>query len=268
MSDDLIRGGWEIPDTVPGLKPGEIAVWQFSPKEFTHFTRPMGKLLSVDEKSRRERFLNDKARQEFILSHGVLHCLLAKLLQQSAASIEFKAGAQGKPQLAGREQTQRLSFNLTHTENASLIAFGCDCEVGIDAEKVQAMLDLKRLARTYLSLEEYSAWIGMSTERQGAQFLDYWCAKEALLKAAGCGLAIHPSQVNTLEAISSGTVRGMRENGCFFEFRECRLRKLPLPTETCGWLAVFGTAREARLYRLEAHLLADMLSSEGRKVEK
>jgi Phosphopantetheinyl transferase len=229
----------------------------------THFTRPLEKLLSVDEKSRRERFLNEKARQEFVLSHGVLHCMLAKLLRRSLASFEFKAGAQGKPQLAGREQSQALSFNLTHTENACLIAFGRNCEVGIDAEKNQAMLDVKRLARTYLSLEEYSAWIKMPAERQNAQFLDFWCAKEALLKAAGCGLAIHPSQVNTLEAISSGTLRGMRENGCFFEFRECSLRKLPLPAETCGWLAVFGAAREARLYRLEPQLLADMLSLEG-----
>lgn len=268
MSDNLIRSGWEVTDTVPEVKPGEIAVWQFHPKEMTHFVRPLGKLLSRDEKSRRERFLNDKARQEFVLSHGVLHCLLAKLLQQSPASIEFMGGAQGKPQLAGREQNQRLSFNLTHTENASLIAFGCDCEVGIDAEKEQTLIDLKRLARTYLSMEEYSAWIGMSAERQGAQFLDYWCAKEALLKAAGYGLAIHPSQVNTLEAISNGTVRGMRENDYFFEIRECRLCKLPLPAGTCGWLAVLGAAREARLYRLEPHLLADMLSSEGRKVEK
>jgi 4'-phosphopantetheinyl transferase len=268
VSRALIRENWLQVGAVPELTKGEAAIWQFDPEEFSQYAQPFENILSVEETRRLDRFVNIESKREYVLCRGMLRYLLAKLHGQSPESLVINTGRQGKPEIVGEKHEHSISFNISHTENLCLIAFGRGCEVGVDVEKVHAIKDLPRLAQTYLSPEEIAAWRKLDAEESGGKFVEFWCAKEAILKAAGCGLTIHPSQVNTFEALSMRGVRGIQENGCFFEFLDCRLEKLPLEENYRGWLAVFGELKEVRLFQIKTQFLVDFPSLDGRKVEK
>jgi phosphopantetheinyl transferase len=259
---------WVLIDHVPDLEMGDVAVWQFNPKDLTQYARSLESYLSSEEKKRLDRFISLEARQEFALCRGILHFLLARLTGGTPEHINIKDGSQGKPEFVDEHQAHSLTFNISHTECMCLIAFSSGGDAGVDVEKVHAIKDLPRLAQTYLSPEELIVWQGTQDKHKAARFLEFWCAKEAILKAAGCGLTIHPSQVNTLEALAGRAVRGMQEDGCFFEFRDCWIKKLPLPEDYRGWLAVFGAPAGLRFYRFNAQLLDAVFASDGRNVEK
>ena len=106
------------------------------------------------------------------------------------------------------------------------------------------------MARKYLAPAEYARWAAENDTRKTPYFYDRWCAKEAVLKAAGCGLTIHPGQIDTLEAISGRPIRGSQEDGCMFEFQACSLVSLPLAGDTKGWLAVMGKPESIDLFDL------------------
>jgi 4'-phosphopantetheinyl transferase len=261
-------GEWITVDSIQQLGSAETVVWKFSPGELAQYSRLMRSFLSGDEKKRLDRFINEASRQEFIFCRGILRFILAELLGKSPRSLNIGASEHGKPVLIVENQANFISFNISHTEDLCLIAFSRDCEVGIDVEKVHFIRKSSSLSQTYLSPEEFSEWRKVPEQQKSARFIDFWCAKEAILKAAGCGLTIHPNQVNTIEALSEQVVRGVQEDGCFFEFRDCHLTRLPLPEDYCGWLAVFGTSKSIRLCRFKQQLLEKGYSSDGRNVEK
>jgi 4'-phosphopantetheinyl transferase len=184
--------------------------------------------------------------------------------------VKITNSSEGKPQLNAGEHSHPLPFNLSHTEGLCIIAVSRDFEVGVDVEKVHELKELSSLARTYFSNDEWAMWSQENDAGKLNGFFDYWCAKEAILKAVGCGLAIHPGQINVIEAQKGRPLRGIQENGFFFEFRDYIIDPLPLEDGYKGWLAVFGDPAKVSCNSLSPQVLADLLVSlsEGRNVEK
>ena len=261
---------WQAVRQVPDMQSDEIVVWKFVPEHLEDFTDSLQTFLSVEEKKRLERFSDLEFRKHFIQYRGVLHFLLSSIINTSPDDIKIQSGQQGKPKLNMDQHSHPISFNISHTEGICLIAMSKRSEVGIDVERVRPVKEMDRLANTYLSSEEYSDWQRKNEQERVLAFYSSWCAKEAILKAVGCGLTIHPGQLNISEALAGQPLRGVQEDGSLFEFRDYALQALSLGDDYQSWLAVFGGFRVLNLYEFSAQLLTNssLAFSDGRNVEK
>src|SRR6185295_9584821 len=68
--------------------------------------------LSAGETARADRFVNERLRTSFEVSHGALRVLLSGYLNRSPRELEFAFGPAGKPRVCGHS---RLCFNMSHS---------------------------------------------------------------------------------------------------------------------------------------------------------
>lgn len=270
MDENILNNSdWQAIDHIPGLNERQVVVWRFDPEHLRPYANEFEKLLSPDEKARLTRFVNQESRQNFVICRGVLHFVLSQITSMLPGQVRIRNGLQGKPELVTDAHMHPVNFNISHTQDLCLIAFSANLEVGVDVEKVREIKELGSMARTYLSPEEHTIWVKKPDTEKAHTFYKYWCAKEAVLKATGCGLSIHPNQINIIEALSNQPLRGVQEDGCLFEFRDCELKHLPMGNEFQGWLAVFGKPDSICLYDFTNQVVANsgFAIPEGKKME-
>jgi 4'-phosphopantetheinyl transferase len=94
----------------------------------------------------------------------------------------------GRPVVAGRDD---LGVSVSHCMGLVLVAIGWHCRVGVDVEPVidRGLVRLRYHALTDAELAELESH---EPSEQTEVLLRYWTRKEALLKAAGLGLAVDP----------------------------------------------------------------------------
>src|SRR5581483_7894148 len=144
-------------------------------------------LLSRDEQARATRFLLETVRQRFVACRAVLRRILAERLILSPAEIEFDYGEHGKPGLV--TDNHPLSFNVSHSDDAALIALSWNCDVGVDLE-FDDDRDWRPLARRFFAAAEWEQLESLPPALQRTGFYRVWTCKEAYLKATGQGMAL------------------------------------------------------------------------------
>ena len=100
-----------------------------------------------------------------------------------AGDYAFERDAHGRPQL----QLAALDCSWSHSGGSLLVACGSGLRIGADLEALRPRANALALARRFFAPEE-SAWLARD-EHPERSFLRRWCAKEAVLKAHGRGLA-------------------------------------------------------------------------------
>jgi len=119
-----------------------------------------------------ERYLQEKDKR--------LHLLSAYLKRKYLSEWTTK---DGKPYKDG------VFFNLSHSEELVVIAFGSD-ELGVDVEKIRAVdEDLKNYVCSTKEKE---------TCKTDLDFFLIWTAKESLVKAKGVGFDRRPDEIPAL----------------------------------------------------------------------
>lgn len=93
----------------------------------------------------------------------------------------LEKGFNGKPFLPGN----LLNFNISHTDNAFLIAIYKAGEIGVDLDKIRENDDLNILAEYAFSPDEIAFFVKKHSSKT---FLGIWTMKEAYLKATGLGM--------------------------------------------------------------------------------
>lgn len=93
----------------------------------------------------------------------------------------------GRPQLDGA--FHHWDCNWSHSGDGLLVALAHHARVGIDLEWIRPRPRALELARRFFTSAEADALAAMSPAGQQEAFLRLWCAKEAVLKAHGRGLA-------------------------------------------------------------------------------
>ena len=95
--------------------------------------------------------------------------------------------AHGRPVIASHDG--RLDASWSHSGDILLIAVGEDVDVGVDVELLKPRKRALELARRYFTADE-TAWLAaQAAPARDEAFVRLWCAKEAVLKAHGRGLA-------------------------------------------------------------------------------
>ena len=121
-----------------------------------------------------------------IATRRALRRILAACTGGKAKELEFVYSAEGKPSLKGRPATV---FNVSHATDLSLVAVGCDLEIGIDVEVAHQKVDFLDLAVRFFPAAEAAAIAAAPHDDGLAAFLAAWTRKEAMAKAAGDGIA-------------------------------------------------------------------------------
>lgn len=142
--------------------------------------------LSAGEAARARRFALPGRRDAFIATRRALRRILAACTGGKAKELEFVYSAEGKPSLKGRPATV---FNVSHATDLSLVAVGCDLEIGIDVEAAHQKVDFLDLAVRFFPAAEAAAIAAAPHDDGLAAFLAAWTRKEAMAKAAGDGIA-------------------------------------------------------------------------------
>jgi 4'-phosphopantetheinyl transferase len=122
-----------------------------------------------------------------------LVALLARYLDVPESNIALDEDARGKPFLAipanARGDVPSLDFNWSHSGDYALIAVARRGAVGVDIERLGKNLRAIEIARRFFDTMEAEALAALDPESRDRAFIGLWCAKEAVLKAAGEGLS-------------------------------------------------------------------------------
>jgi 4'-phosphopantetheinyl transferase len=147
----------------------------------------IGEALSPAESAQAGRFAFARDRAAYVAAHDGLRRILARYLGCSPRSLAFTVGEHGKPALADEPA---LRFNLTHADDAALVAVASARAVGVDIEPVRAIADRDAVAAQHFSAAECAAIEAAPPEARDDAFYAVWTRKEAFIKCRGEGLSL------------------------------------------------------------------------------
>ncbi len=113
---------------------------------------------------------------------------LAAQLAVAPTALNLGREPRGRPRLGPPQAAFDCSWS--HSGDGLLIALGEGVQLGVDCERLRARPRALELARRFFTAVEH-AWLATFADGspRDRAFLRLWCAKEAVLKAHGHGLA-------------------------------------------------------------------------------
>lgn len=121
-----------------------------------------------------------------------LIALLAGYLGLPESAVALDEDARGKPYLANPKtgsDGSPLEFNWSHSGDHALVALSRRGAVGVDIERLGKNLRAIEIARRFFDAAEAETLAALDPAPRDHAFIGLWCAKEAVLKAAGEGLS-------------------------------------------------------------------------------
>jgi 4'-phosphopantetheinyl transferase len=167
----------------------EVHVWHARLAVQPQALSALERVLSADEVERANRFHFARDRRQFVATRALLRTLLGRTLQVDPASLEFAAGPQGKPHLAGKAAGSAPRFNVAHSGDHALIGISAETDIGVDIEVVRNSADTLPIADRFFSPGESEAIRRLPDDERRLAFFRLWTLKEAFVKAVGSGLS-------------------------------------------------------------------------------
>jgi len=168
------------------LNESRIDLWQFS---LEHELNIAEQILNEDEKARGNRFYFSRHKRRFTTARATLRIILARYLNTAPERLELIYNSHGKPSVIN---SQKLQFNLSHTEDMAILAVGKGFPMGVDIEKY-SFRPYEGIAKNSFSAQEFAEFQKVPSVLKTAVFFHVWSQKEAFIKACGLGLS-YPTQ--------------------------------------------------------------------------
>jgi 4'-phosphopantetheinyl transferase len=162
-----------------------IEVWSIDLDRPLNPEANLNSILSIEERNRAERYLYSKDASRFRLCRAMLRLGVAWYLETTPQKIALATNRHGKPCIA---ECPALNFNVSHSGGLGVIAFTTAGEVGIDVEAIRCDVGAVEIASAHFTRIEAASIAAATPQEQASAFLRLWTRKEAVLKAAGCGL--------------------------------------------------------------------------------
>lgn len=112
---------------------------------------------------------------------------LADALGQPADALPLRRDVHGRPRL--ETPAAGVDVSWSHSGERLLVALGRGVQVGADLELLRPRPRALALAERFFVRSETDALLALPADAREAAFVRLWCAKEAVLKAHGRGLA-------------------------------------------------------------------------------
>jgi 4'-phosphopantetheinyl transferase len=146
-------------------------------------------LLAPDELQRARLFWFPADRRRYIVTRAILRSVLGKYLDLAPRSLSFVYNEFGKPSLGPSCNSSRVTFNVSHSGDYALLAFGMAIDVGVDLEQLHGDRNIEDLAKAVLPLSDYHLLMARPAGARNKAFLQSWTRREAVGKALGGGFA-------------------------------------------------------------------------------
>ncbi len=143
--------------------------------------------------------VNDRAaelQQQRLRQQFMLRLLLGSYLGCPGRDVELVRGQHGKPVLGEKHADCPLQFNISHSNHWLAAAVGTGSPLGVDIESERPMTRAIALARRYFPAAEAESLARLDEPFLSRRFLQHWTAREALVKAHGCGLSGVMNQIH------------------------------------------------------------------------
>lgn len=147
-------------------------------------------LLSTDEIHRYRNFKLPLAAKRYAAARAGMRRHLAEHLNEHPAALQIRHTPLGKPFL---NHFPDCHFSLSHCGDHAILAVA-NVPVGVDLETLPQR-DWQGLAERILSDEEWEHFRTQPTANQSRRLIEYWTAKESIMKACGLGLQLPIKQV-------------------------------------------------------------------------
>jgi 4'-phosphopantetheinyl transferase len=172
-----------------------VHVWVLNDDLIEQVCAALSQTLSPDERQRACSYKRERDRVRFIARRSILRSLIGRYLNCTGESLRFRIAPFGKLALQ-QPDSARLAFNVSQTDGMALFAFGWDCHVGVDVERLASGMDVTGIGRGVFSSMEEAA-LDAAQSDSAATFFSTWVRKESLLKALGTGLSGEPRSYTT-----------------------------------------------------------------------
>jgi 4'-phosphopantetheinyl transferase len=221
----------------PGLD--EVHVWRINlSQEKEQFWCG---ILTNEEQERVNRYHFAADRRRITVTRALLRTLLGRYLDAAPKSLDFEYNKFGKPALAGSQNPRGLHFNVAHSGNWSLLAFGLAAHLGVDVEHLHVDRNVEYLAKAVLSPSQYASSLALPDAERKRAFLEAWTRKEAIVKALGGGLSIPLDSFEVEDAYASEWfVRNIQVDGDYAAAIAVSARNIDV--RLWNWTVAGGTA--------------------------
>ena len=203
-------------------------------------------LLSADEAARVQRRRMATDREALAIAYALHRLLLGRVLGCEPQDVPLHRDALGCPRLAGGI----AHTSLSHADGAIALAVTISGPVGVDVEPRSRAAVMAEIARSVCHPSEAAGFSMLDEAARSAAMLALWVRKEALLKAAGIGLAVPMESFAAPEhhalrvpAVSAGAVQVRMLDagaGCI-----AAVAGAPGAIVDCRWLRPVPAARVA-----------------------
>ncbi len=130
------------------------------------------------------------AREERTIRRFYLRLLLGAYLGVSGKDVKISRMVKGKPVLDPNIHQHQLDFSSAGSKGCCLIGISTVGQIGVDLEMSGRKTSKpKALVRRYFSETEQLRFCELKASKVNAAFLHTWACKEAVVKAAGHGIA-------------------------------------------------------------------------------
>jgi 4'-phosphopantetheinyl transferase len=198
---------WTSPPERVSLGCDDVHVWYLS--SLTAASPAEYALLSRDECDAAHRFRFESDRVRYIACRSRLRSILAKYLDESAASLQLGRGRYGKPFLVG-DPAACIRFNVSHAGDCGMIAIALGREVGVDIEMLDSTFEPNEIARGYFSTRETELVSRAPEDKRLEAFFRCWTLKEAWMKGTGVGLTEPMARFDVSSAMGCEDAVAMR----------------------------------------------------------
>jgi 4'-phosphopantetheinyl transferase len=168
----------------------EVHLWQIQLANQEWGLQYLRSLLSPDEVQRADRFYFEKHKRRFIVARAATRVILATYVGRAPHELAFSYGAKGKPELSLPQNSPKVQFNLSHSEDLALLAVTLQHRVGVDIEFIKHDLAIDEIATRCFSEVEIKILRALPQAERTKSFYSWWTRKEAFIKAIGKGLSI------------------------------------------------------------------------------
>jgi len=120
-------------------------------------------------------------------SEPVVRQWLGTQLHCAPDAVALARDVLGRPRLCAAQSG--FDVNWSHSGDGLMVALGEGVMVGVDLERLRPRPRALDIARRFLAPSEADWLASLPEDDRGLAFIRLWCAKEAVLKAHGRGLA-------------------------------------------------------------------------------
>jgi len=172
------------------LAENQVDIWQIDIGGEADSIQERRSLLSSDEVERADRFHFEKHRRRFVKARAAMRQILGAYAGIPAKELSFAYGAKGKPHLSGDAEKSAIQFNLSHSQDAAILAVTRGLTVGIDIEWINPEFATEEIATRFFAQGEVECLQTLPVAERADGFFACWTRKEAYIKALGDGLSV------------------------------------------------------------------------------